>query len=108
MTTLPVVPLGPRTVDDPVYVEPLRFAGLAFAVRHVDSVDIFQVFCDPALMRLDPTGHRFRRKQGADLRRDAMTMHIPVRPQVTKKSLLVRTRKRAPNVLRERTKRVDH
>jgi hypothetical protein len=82
--------------------------GLALAVCHVDSVEVFGVRLDPAAMDFDLAILDLRSKPSADHWRYPVTMHIPIRPDVPQEPSSLRERQGTPDFLRERTKRLDH
>jgi hypothetical protein len=95
-------------VDHAVHAKAIEVSGLAVAVSHIDSVDVFGVRGNSPGMGLDLAVLYLRGKPRADCWRYAVAMHIPIGADVTQEAPPLLQRKGAPDFLREWTKRVNH
>src|ERR1700733_15799621 len=105
---LAAVIFGTGAVDHTVHAQPLQLSGLASAVSHLDSANVFGVRRNPAGMDFDLAILNLRSKRGPDRRRDPVTMHIPVGAHVAQETASLTERERTPDLLREGPKGVNY
>src|SRR3984885_16204971 len=105
---LAAVIFGTGAVDHTVHAQPLQLSGLASAVSHLDSANVFGVRRNPAGMDFDLAILNLRSKRGPDRRRAPVTMHIPVGAQGAQETASLTEGEGKPDFFRERTKGVKH
>ena len=101
------VALRSGAVDDPADPEGLLHVGAARAVRHGDAVAFPDIAARLAADdgQLSPRDHRVDPRR--HLRREAVAVNVPPRPQVAKEARALDVVRRQPQALCERPQLVD-